>query len=91
MCLFERAWSLRGFTAFLMDLVDDLDWAAELLDRISPTSRFGQRAENRFVGVNCGILDQYSSALGRAGSALLLDCRASDQPGRVRSHPASGS
>ncbi len=35
----------------------------------------GQRAENEFVGVPCGILDQYSSALGRAGSALLLDCR----------------
>jgi galactokinase len=35
----------------------------------------GQRAENRFVGLNCGILDQYSSALGEAGSALLLDCR----------------
>jgi len=35
----------------------------------------GQRAENRFVGVNSGILDQYSSAMGRAGSALLLDCR----------------
>jgi galactokinase len=34
-----------------------------------------QRAENRFVGVNCGILDQYSSALGQAGAALLLDCR----------------
>ena len=27
------------------------------------------------MGVNCGILDQYSSALGQAGSALLLDCR----------------
>ncbi len=35
----------------------------------------GQLAENRFVGVNSGILDQYSSALGQAGSALLLDCR----------------
>jgi galactokinase len=35
----------------------------------------GQRAENRFVGVNCGILDQYSSALGEADSAVLLDCR----------------
>lgn len=34
-----------------------------------------QRAENRFVGVNCGILDQYSSALGQPNSALLLDCR----------------
>ena len=35
----------------------------------------GQRAENLFVGVNCGILDQYTSALGRAGCALLLDAR----------------
>jgi galactokinase len=35
----------------------------------------GQRAENQFVGMNCGILDQYSSVMGRAGSALLLDCR----------------
>lgn len=34
-----------------------------------------QRAENKFVGVNCGILDQYTSALGQAGHALLLDCR----------------
>jgi galactokinase len=35
----------------------------------------GQEAENKFVGVNSGILDQYSSSMGRAGSALLLDCR----------------
>jgi galactokinase len=34
-----------------------------------------QRAENEFVGMNCGILDQYSSTMGEAGSALLLDCR----------------
>ncbi len=34
-----------------------------------------QRAENEFVGVNCGIQDQYTSALGKAGGALLLDCR----------------
>ena len=32
-------------------------------------------AEIEFVGLNCGILDQYSSLLGEAGSALLLDCR----------------
>lgn len=35
----------------------------------------GQRAENEFVGVKTGILDQYSSALGQAGCALKLDCR----------------
>lgn len=34
-----------------------------------------QRAENEFVGMNCGILDQYSSAMGVADSAVLLDCR----------------
>jgi galactokinase len=34
-----------------------------------------QRAENQFVGVNCGILDQYTSALGQDGCAILLDCR----------------
>ncbi len=38
-------------------------------------ARLGQQAENQFVGVNCGILDQYSSAKGAAGCALLLDCQ----------------
>lgn len=39
-------------------------------------AKLGQRAENAFVGVNCGILDQYTSSVGEAGSALALDCRA---------------
>jgi len=34
-----------------------------------------QQAENEFVGMNCGILDQYTSMLGAADSVLLLDCR----------------
>jgi galactokinase len=34
-----------------------------------------QRAENAFVGVNCGIMDQYASLLCSAGAALLVDCR----------------
>jgi len=34
-----------------------------------------QRAENRFVGVNCGIMDMFISRLGRQNHALLLDCR----------------
>jgi galactokinase len=34
-----------------------------------------QRAERDYVGVNCGIMDQFASAAGRAGKALLLDCR----------------
>ena len=38
----------------------------------------GQAGENQYVGMSCGILDQYSSAMGQAGSALLLDCRSLD-------------
>ncbi len=37
-----------------------------------------QRAENRYVGVNCGILDQLSSACCVAGQAMLMDCRTLD-------------
>jgi galactokinase len=35
----------------------------------------GQKAENRYVGVNCGIMDQFASACGEADRLLLLDCR----------------
>jgi galactokinase len=35
----------------------------------------GQQAENDFVGMRCGIMDQFISALGRPDHALLLDCR----------------
>ncbi|MBP2702623.1 galactokinase [Microbispora sp. RL4-1S] len=38
-------------------------------------ARIGQRAENDFVGMPCGIMDQATSALGREGHALFLDCR----------------
>jgi galactokinase len=34
-----------------------------------------QQAENAFVGVNSGIMDQYASLLCQAGSALFIDCR----------------
>ena len=44
---------------------------------ISPSqiALIGQRAENRFVGCNCGIMDQLISARGETGHALLIDCR----------------
>lgn len=35
----------------------------------------GQKAENSFVGCNCGIMDQMISASGEQDHALLLDCR----------------
>jgi galactokinase len=37
-----------------------------------------QRAEVEFVGVRCGIMDQLSVLMGRAGHALLIDCRSLD-------------
>ncbi|UYM14138.1 galactokinase [Endozoicomonas euniceicola] len=38
----------------------------------------GQEAENKYVGVNCGIMDQMVSARGEEGHAMLLDCRSLD-------------
>ena len=35
----------------------------------------GQKAENQYVGVNCGIMDQFASACGVENRLLLLDCR----------------
>jgi galactokinase len=46
-------------------------WA---LDRLE-LARACQQAENRFVGVASGLMDQFASACGRAGHLLLLDCR----------------
>ena len=34
-----------------------------------------QKAENEFIGVNCGIMDQFISSLGKADAALFIDCR----------------
>lgn len=38
-------------------------------------ARACQRAENAYVGVNCGLMDQFASACGVAGAGMLLDCR----------------
>lgn len=44
------------------------------MDSIS-LARLCQAAENNFVGVNCGILDQFSSVMGKAEHLVFLDCR----------------
>lgn len=44
------------------------------LDRIA-IAKLGQRAENNFVGMKCGIMDQFASVLGRDNNLLQLDCR----------------
>ena len=44
------------------------------LDRVA-LAKLCQRAENEYVGARVGIMDQFASANGRAGHALMLDCR----------------
>lgn len=44
------------------------------LDGIT-AAKLGQKAENNFVGCNCGIMDQLISAMGQKGHAMLLDCK----------------
>jgi galactokinase len=53
---------------------------AVLAEDLPPTelARICQRAENHYVGMRVGIMDQLASAAGRAGHALLIDCRSLD-------------
>ena len=37
--------------------------------------KLAQKAENEFVGVNCGIMDQFASVFGKKGHVIKLDCR----------------
>jgi galactokinase len=41
----------------------------------SQAARIGQKAEQVFVGMNCGLMDQLASALGQPDHVLLIDCR----------------
>jgi galactokinase len=54
-----------------------LDAAGIAVDRIA-LAQACQRAEHDFVGMHCGIMDQFISACARADQALLLDCRSLD-------------
>lgn len=51
--------------------------AAQATDALTgpEIAQAAQHAENSFVGVNCGIMDQFISTLGQEGHALLIDCR----------------
>ncbi|NOY37220.1 MAG: galactokinase [Chlorobi bacterium] len=40
--------------------------------------KLSQHAENAFVGMNCGIMDQFAVAMGRAGKAVFLNCNTLD-------------
>jgi len=48
--------------------------AGRVIDKVT-LARLCQRAENEYVGMRCGIMDQFTSACGQAGHALRIDCR----------------
>ena len=52
-----------------------LNHLCNLNKSLTDLARATQRAENDYVGMPCGIMDQSVSLMAAAGSALLLDCR----------------
>ena len=38
-------------------------------------AKLAQKAEHEYAGVNCGIMDQFASAMGRANHAIFLNCK----------------
>jgi galactokinase len=63
----SAAWELAAARAFAV--TSGFTWDATQMALV------GQRAENQWVGMNCGIMDQMISAAGQADHALLIDCR----------------
>ncbi|GAA4303951.1 galactokinase [Aestuariibaculum suncheonense] len=61
--------ALENSVAFGLNELFDLGLTREEMIFIS------QKAEHNYVGVNCGIMDQYASMFGIKDHALLLDCR----------------
>jgi galactokinase len=61
--------ALEMATARALADAGSLEWDAVRM------AKLGQKAENEYVGMNCGIMDQFASAVSQADHALLLDCR----------------
>lgn len=51
-------------------LNDYFEFGIEMIDLV----KYSQKAENEFVGVNCGIMDQFAIGMGKRNHAILLDC-----------------
>ena len=60
--------SIEMVTAFAMN--DLLGFGYDRIELI----KISQKAENVFVGVNCGIMDQFASGMGKKNCAIFLDC-----------------
>ncbi|PAD34305.1 galactokinase [Terribacillus saccharophilus] len=64
--------SIELVTGVLADSIYGLE-----MERI-PLVQLGQRVENEYIGVNSGIMDQFSVGMGKQGHAILLDCNTLD-------------
>ena len=51
-------------------LNDELNLGIDIVELV----KFSQKAENEFVGMNCGIMDQFAVGMGKKDCAILLDC-----------------
>ena len=54
-----------------------LDVCGSNIDRLA-LAKLCQQAESEFVGMRCGLMDQFTSCFGQTGHALMLDCRVLD-------------
>ena len=52
-------------------------WGENKIERLE-LARVGQRTEHKYIGVNCGIMDQAISCLGKAGNLMRMDCRSGE-------------
>jgi galactokinase len=68
-CGLSSSAALEGGFAF--GLNERMVWG---MDRVA-LAQLAQKSENRFVGVNCGIMDPFASLMGRARKLIRLDCR----------------
>ena len=66
---------LSSSAAFEVSLLTALNALFDLKLTPKELALLGQRAENQFVGIACGIMDQFISAMGERDHALLIDCR----------------
>jgi len=64
--------SIEVLTSVVLKALFNLD------NTMTDAVKMSQRAENEFIGVNCGIMDQFAIGMGRKDNAILLDCNTLD-------------
>ena len=60
--------SLEVLTAVILN--ENFNFGIDMVEMV----KLSQKAENEFVGMNCGIMDQFAVGMGKKDCAILLDC-----------------